>query len=133
MCLMNPMKLNRGEDITVYKVLGQDENGGLHSPIHNFDWVVGETASIDDKAVFKEYHYFNYTATSVEGNAFHSFREKETAEQYLRSKEGVFCKYKKFVVAECVIPADSKFVYLGAYNTGDDSYASEKLKVVSYV
>ena len=133
MCLMNPMKINRGEDITVYKVLGVDENGVLHSPIHDYEWPVGETQEINDKADIKEHTYFNYRATSVNGNAFHSFSEKEIAERDAIERHINRCKrYPKYVIAECVIPGDSKFIYLGAFKHMDDSYASEKLRVVSF-
>lgn len=124
------MKLSREEDITVYKVLGVDEDGVLHSPIRKFEWQVGETMATDEKPIMKEHHYFGFNTTSVEGNAFHSFREKEVAREYAVAKSKIF-KFNKIVIAECVIPSDSKFVYLGAFNKSDDSYASEKLKVVS--
>ena len=130
---MNPIKINRDQDITVYKVLGLDENGGLHSPIHDFEWPVGEVMEINDKPEVKEYHYLSYNATSINGNAFHTFREKESAEEFLRKKKGWFDMYKRFAIAECVIPAGSKFIYLGAQDVSDDAYASEKLMVVSYI
>ena len=127
---MSPMKLNCEEDITVYKVLGVDEDGVLRSPIRKFKWQVGETMATNEKPEIKEYHYLGFSSVSVEGNAFHTFKEKEVAREYAIAKSKIF-NFNKMVVAECVIPADSKFVYLGVFNNTDDSYASEKLKVVN--
>ena len=130
MCLFNPMKINRSDDITVYKILGI-KDGELHSPIYDYLWPVGETMSINDKPLFKEYHNINFTTTGIIGNAFHTYRNEEDAIN-ASTKIGEIGDYDKYVIAECVIPSASKFVYLGTYNRSDDCYASEKLTVVSY-
>ena len=129
---MNPIRLNRNEDITVYKIMRQDENGNLHSLYYNYEWPVGEVQAINDKADIREHRYMGFNHTSVNGNAFHSFMDKEQAKDYAIEQFARLFAGTKYVLAECVIPADSKFVYLGAFNYSDDSYASEKLKVVSY-
>lgn len=129
---MNPVKVSHDEDIRAYKVLGY-KDGELHSPFHDYAWVIGETAAIEEKPDIKEYYYNKVTTLSVEGNAFHTFSTKEHAVKDLTERaDRRYWKpeFEKYVIAECLIPSDCKYVYQGAFKTSDDSYVSDKLKVV---
>ena len=128
---MNPDKVRvSDEEIVVYKVLGC-ENGGYFSPIYMTPWTIGEVLSTDvEKPVLKEHKDNNFTAISLNGNAFHSFSNINDAKKYIDiCLERRTHQFEKYVIAECAIPVNSNFIYLGAYNKTGDCYASEKLVV----
>lgn len=99
------------------------------SPYHKeTTWTIGERKDINadlpdlssDDGMYKENGLYH-----VEGDAFHSFDWHQNAIAEARFLEAMRDD-ENFVLAQFVIPKDSKFVFVGRY-CGSRSYASSSL------
>ena len=138
MCLKNSIRMATNKDIVCYKVLKR-RNGKLFSPFHQYLWTlneVHETPTSCPQVIIDE----------VWGRAFHTISRLEDARKYKRKLEVLplisFLETNTsdfdFVICECTIPKDSKFIYEGTtnfYSMEDDktvdaySFASQSLKI----
>jgi len=136
MCLTRAIKTTPDKDLTVYKVLkvssfeNESELEAYHSPYFpKTKWTVGKRESLNVNVPDVRYGYFTEEGTVVEGNAFHSFRTYDKAKEealYFVSSDIHMMADGTYVVCECTIPKDSRFVYRGCYDNGI-SYASSDL------
>ena len=129
MCLNLVAKKSQEEDIKCYKVLTRTEDGKtLLSPVFStMTWEVGETYHL---GVNKP--HLSYDENYIEGNAFHTFEDRNDAEKFK-------CSFRPLpghvnVVAECTIPKSSKFLYTGvtslvSWPFYEKGYASEALRI----
>ena len=122
MCLSNAKYIGCSKDFTVYKVFILSDEC-LHSPYYNYEWGhkndLGKVVRLNTPWPF-------FSGYNVHGNSFHSFKSMIKAELEAiwnsRSQSYTLC------VAECTIPADSKFLFEGKF--GDAiSYASECIRI----
>lgn len=137
MCLYSAKKVTPEEDILVYKVLRIRKRSvnllnikEYCSPYHwDTVWYLRERKDIDasEPELVRQVSMFEGEYFRIQGNAFHSFKNKEKAmeeagylELMLDEPEGVY------VVGEFIIPKDSRYVYEGSYS-GSVSYASSSL------
>ena len=134
MCLYKPTKISPlKEDIKVYKVLkvpaeyyGIDpEHIVYQSPYNPKDWRLGERYSEDkEEEVESEIkgtssitggliHCFKRTQDALNDKSFHEIDSLNSGEIGSR-----------YVIAEFIIPKDSKYVYSGTFCYFDDCYGS---------
>lgn len=142
MCLIDPIKLTKNKglsfnEITVYKVFRRNRKTGQIISLYrdDFVWKTGEVMTAKGKTLSTK-TLIDTAGTAhiiLDGAALHSFRNIKDADKlYVKAikEEAEEDTGSSIIIAECVIPEDSEFVYLGAYTHTDDSYASEKLKIV---
>ena len=150
MCLENIKRLEQPtNDIKCYKVLQVDGMWlfrTLWSPIMYYKWKQGKVYATgrnepiiepDLRAGKPEWGVVN----RVEGGSFHTYADRDAAiricnefNKYELSKEPSVFRRFRYAVYECVIPADSNFVYEGTYTCfsggkEDKCFASEKLRI----
>ena len=136
MCLTHAIKFTPDNDLTVYKVLmvsrfeNESELEAYHSPYFpKTKWTAGKRESLNVNVPEIRYSFFEQKGTVVEGNAFHSFHTYDKAKEealYFISVDKTMKEDGTYVVCECTIPKDSRFVYRGCYDNGI-SYASSDL------
>lgn len=75
--------------------------------------------------------------TEIGKNSFHSFANVDDAFRFCNEMEENRIRFEyHYEVYECLIPADTKFLYCGYQNNGRElaeGYASEKLKIIGRV
>lgn len=124
MCLFDPKQIKLNEDITVYKVLIQDSEK-LTSPYYPYDWELNKEYKINDKPVIRDYALYK----TISGNTFHTFKNFDDARneriEILPAFE-VYPPNLKIVIAECIIPKSSEYVYEGTFGNAQ-AYASSSL------
>ena len=137
MCLYSAKKVTPEDDILVYKALRvtkRSENlltiKEYCSPYHwETRWHSRERKDIDasEPELVRQASLFEGEYFRIQGNAFHSFKDKEKA-----LEEAGYLEYMHdepvgvYVVGEFIIPKDSRYVYEGSYS-GSVSYASSSL------
>ena len=139
MCLFDPKKVSPlTEDIKAYKVLlkEQDEQYDInedvvyHSPYLFKKWKLGERHSEESEDIIEEeIRLFGCIGAGV----IHCYRSLQDAidekvYQELRDKglrvPGEKLESDTYVIAEFIIPKDSKYVYLGTFGHKDDCYGA---------
>ena len=143
MCLCEAMPVYRdGNDIKVYKVVKVIKPDYWDNP-NNFSkvfyespyygdmqgsmWEIGRTNAIESPG--PEYETFD-GMKRILGCAFHSFYHLEDAVHELEDWQR--CSPKEYTILECVIPANTEYVYFGWFykNEPDEpvpAYASQSL------
>lgn len=150
MCLLNPIPVYRdGEDIKVYKVLKVGSIGEKYlSPYNEYmpcsTWKLSKTNRLDDDYQPEMTQMFNGDVR-IDGGAFHTFANLKDAAVELsywisRTRPERWSMYNDveyydhYVIAECIIPADTKYVYFGWFYMANDNpvpaYASQSLTPV---
>ena len=139
MCLFDPKKVSPlTEDIKVYKVLlkEQDEQHDINedvvyrSPYLFKKWKLGERHSEDSENIIEEeIRLFGCIGAGV----IHCYRSLQDAidekvHQDIINDKHMFSVEKPenatYVIAEFIIPKDSKYVYLGTFWHKDDCYGA---------
>ena len=150
MCLYQSKKIEKEDfkGILCYKVLYLLSDGSLHSPFYDYEWELGKTERIENGWEIpgfvsmkpKEVLAANI---KVHGNitnfAFHTFKNLKDA-VYLAEdcyiapvvRDGEV-KTTKAVVAECLIPSDTEYVFEGTapcVSHYAEGYASQSLTII---
>ena len=145
MCLFNANIINLEEDLTVYKILIKNRTVTygdkkytfeLCSPYYPYNWKLNTEYNTN----CQPYSFWQYmghkNVLNVYGNAFHSFENFNDAIDGLMeiTSHNINTEYGKntFVIAECVIPKSSEFVYCGYFDKAP-CYASTSLIVKEIV
>lgn len=131
MCQVNSVRINQENDIVCYKVFRKKLfSNKLYSVFQDFTWKVNKVHAIHSYVPNINYHREIYS------NAFHSFQSLDGAQELCacKNKESILV-FSKYVVYECIIPKNSKFVYSGYTMLKDytASFASEKLIPIKQV
>lgn len=134
MCLSNPTKISPlKEDITVYKVLKvpgkcygmTPEHTIYQSPYHPKDWRLGERYS-EDKEEQVESEIKRFSSATV--GLIHCFKGFQDAlnDKYFHEIDSLRKGESRgrYVIAEFIIPKDSKYVYSGTFCYCEDCYGS---------
>ena len=134
MCLFEPTKISPlKEDITVYKVLkvpaeydGIDpEHIVYQSPYNPKDWHLGERYS-EDKEEQVESEIKRFSSATV--GLIHCFKGLQDAlnDKFFHEIDAFHSGEigDRYVIAEFVIPKDSKYVYSGTFCYCEDCYGS---------
>lgn len=129
MCLYKPVRVTPEEDIKAYKVLKW--KFGLRSPYHSdVEWKVGERKTVEDTG----YNHFedHDPEGSLEKGVLHSCKYQIDAENiaHTLNETAETHDYPEgfYVVYECTIPKDSRFIFEGfGTPSGWDHYASSDL------
>ena len=134
MCLYKPTKISPlKKDITVYKVLEVPaEYDGIapehivyRSPYHPKDWPIGERYSEDKEEQVESEIRRLFEATEGLIHCFKNFGDAlydkffHENDAWDAGKNG-----SRYVIAEFIIPKDSKYVYSGTFCYCDDCYGS---------
>lgn len=131
MCLRKAEKINLEKDLVVYKVFRYNKDGDYVSPFVATSWKVGEQKSID--APWPS--FLDEENTVIGGYAFHSFQRRESA-WALADLHGYLYPSDKYIVAKCIIPKETLYVFKGYSEVGldiENGYASHDLKFVEVV
>jgi len=150
MCLYQSKKIEKEDfkGILCYKVLYLLSDGSLHSPFYDYEWELGKTKCIEGKwelpGVFsKNPNEVVELSMRVSGNidnfAFHTFKNLKDAvclaeDRYIAPvvRDGAV-KSTKAVVAECLIPSDTEYVFEGSAPCVShyvEGYASQSLTII---
>ena len=137
MCLYSAKKITPEDDILVYKALRvRKRNENLLtikeycSPYHwDTVWYFRERKDIDASQpdLLPHVSPFGRDYYKIQGDAFHSFKDKERALEEAGYLEHMHDEpVGVYVVGEFIIPKDSRYVYEGVY-CASVSYASSSL------
>ena len=153
MCLIDYNKIELGKKrkpITCYKVF-ETTYGTMDSPLYNDfkggkEWEVGETRKIGEDTPSFETAYRDvpyHDVPSIGGHSFHTCKTLKGARDYKkwlgRHEEDTWWNHgRKFVIAKCEIPLDTKFIYEGTAvvsydDEGIPGYVSESIKILKLI
>lgn len=128
MCLSKAERIKLEKDLVVYKVFRDTREGYYTSPFVGTSWNVGEQKSVD--APWPS--FLDEEKTRIGGHAFHSFQRRESAWMLAELRSYLFPS-DKYIVAKCIIPKDTPYVFKGYSEVNfdiEDGYASHDLKFV---
>ena len=136
MCLYEVKRIRIEEDVTVYKVLrvSGKKKFKYHSPYFKGEWNEGVRKSVPENQ-WAPLERLVQNFDSINKGAYHSFKTLKSArielkhlESWAKAHNAVTNTIVKYVICEFVIPKDSRYVYVGKYNTSSrDCYASSDL------
>jgi len=161
MCLKNAKKIKTDKDIVCYKVLlYRSDMDSLWSPFYNkCEWEVGKRYDIEiptkeeldefdrigktdeefpvytrNCSYLRDSGFVEVAEKSVHNFAYHSYRDSLSAAILCRAfNSGLRNNFtdRKYVVARCTIPKDSKYIFEGSTGSGseekENGYASQSL------
>jgi hypothetical protein len=135
MRLENCKLIEQTEDIDCFKVLYEVKGNFISkvfrmhkylSPYRDDKYYIGRMKSIKKE----NFICIEPEIDTIETGAFHSYMNLKEAE-----KAAIFLnetldkdRFKRAVIARCVIPKSSKYTFKGTF-FGDDSYASQKIVI----
>jgi len=146
MCLIDYKKIDtskRKRGIKCYKVL-ETTYGTFDSPLFGdhdggHAWTIGEIREIEAETpwltdTYRSNPTTDFYAPCITGDGYHTCKTLKSVKEYLKWLNG-HGSIRKFVIAECMIPKDTKYVYEGtAVVSSDDEgypgYVSQSLKIV---